>query len=174
MTRTLALKAVGGYRDDMIAGEEPELCVRLRKAGWRIWRLDAEMTLHDAAMLRFGQWWARVLRSGYAFAYGSYLHGAPPERHWVWESRRAWIWGLWLPLGCLAAQDLRSRPGAWLAWLIYPLQMLRQVMRNTGPLRERVTLAFYQVLSRFPEAIGEMQFMRDRLLGRRSQLIEYK
>ena len=53
------LRQVGGYRDDLIAGEEPELCVRLRAAGWRIWRLDAEMTLHDAAMTRFGQWWQR-------------------------------------------------------------------------------------------------------------------
>jgi hypothetical protein len=31
------------------AGEEPELCVRLRRRGWRILRLDAEMTRHDAA-----------------------------------------------------------------------------------------------------------------------------
>jgi glycosyltransferase involved in cell wall biosynthesis len=173
MIRATAFTAAGGYRDDMIAGEEPELCVRLRTAGWRIWRLDTEMTLHDAAILRFGQWWARVLRSGYAFAHGSYLHGAPPERHWVWEARRAWIWGVWLPLGCLAA-GLALGPWGWLAWSIYPLQMLRQTARNSGPLGERATLAFYQLLSRFPEAMGELQFMRDRILGQRSQLIEYK
>ena len=88
---------------DLIAGEEPELCVRLRAAGWRIWRLDAEMTLHDAAMTRFSQWWKRTLRGGYAFAEGSLLHGAPPERHWVAESRRAWIWGLGIPLLALLA-----------------------------------------------------------------------
>ena len=111
MMRVDALEAVGGFRDDLIAGEEPELCVRLRAAGWRIWRLDAEMALHDAAMTRFAQWWRRALRSGYAFAQGAYLHGAPPERHWVWESRRAWLWGVWLPLACLAV-GLCSGPGA--------------------------------------------------------------
>ena len=62
MMRADALEAVGGYRDDLIAGEEPELCVRLRAAGWRIWRLDREMTLHDAAMTRFDQWWRRAVR----------------------------------------------------------------------------------------------------------------
>ena len=56
MIRASALAAAGGYREDMIAGEEPELCFRLRAAGWRVWRLDAEMTLHDAAMIHFSQW----------------------------------------------------------------------------------------------------------------------
>ncbi len=55
--RAAALAAVGGYRDELIAGEEPELCVRLRASGWSIWRIDEEMTLHDAAITRFRQWW---------------------------------------------------------------------------------------------------------------------
>ena len=173
MIRAGAFQAVGGYRDDMIAGEDPELCVRLRGAGWRIWRLPGDMTLHDAAMTRFGQWWTRILRSGYAFAHGAYLHGNSSERYCVWESRRAWIWGVWLPLGCLMS-GLIFGPLGWATWLIYPAQILRQTARNSGPISDRATLALYQVLGRFPEALGEIKFLRDRLLGRRSQLIEYK
>lgn len=173
MIRADALNAVGGYRDDMIAGEEPELCFRLRAAGWKIWRLDAEMTLHDAAMTRFRQWWKRILRSGYAFAYGAHLHGSSPERYWVRESRRAWIWGLGLPVACLTA-GLLLGPWGWAAWLIYPLQLLRLTARNSGSLSERATVAFYHLLGRFPEALGEIKFTRDRLLRRRSVLIEYK
>jgi hypothetical protein len=30
------------------------------------------------------------------------------------------------------------------------------------------------LLARFPEAAGEIKFMRDRILGHRSRLIEYK
>ena len=60
MIRAEALKGVGGYREDVIAAEEDELCVRLRQANWRIWRLADEMALHDAAMLHFGQWWRRT------------------------------------------------------------------------------------------------------------------
>ena len=79
MMRISAFEAVGGYRDDLIAGEEPELCVRLRGAGWRIFQLERPMTLHDAAMTRIGQWWRRNQRSGYAFAQGAYLHGRCPN-----------------------------------------------------------------------------------------------
>jgi len=173
MMRIAALSAVGGFRDDLIAGEEPELCVRLRASGWRIWRLAAEMTQHDAAMTRFSQWWRRTTRGGYAFAQGAYLHGQGPERHWVWESRRAWLWGVWLPLACLAA-SLVWQPWGMLAWLIYPLQVVRQSLRSRGTFSERLTLAWFQVLARFPEAWGEIRFAVDRLLGRQARLIEYK
>ncbi len=173
MLRAAALKAVGGYRDTLIAGEEPELCVRLRAAGWQIFRLNAEMTLHDAAMTRFGQWWKRTRRTGYAFAEGAHLHGASPERHWVWESRRAWLWGVWLPLVCLVAGFI-VMPWGFASFVIYPAQMLRQLMRATGTFRERVTKSFFQLVGRFPEALGQLQFQRDRLLGRATTLIEYK
>lgn len=93
LMRVDALRAVGGYRDDLVAGEEPEMCLRMRQAGWTIWRLDAEMTAHDAQITRISQWWKRTKRAGHAFAEGAALHGAPPERHWVSETRRALIWG---------------------------------------------------------------------------------
>jgi glycosyltransferase involved in cell wall biosynthesis len=173
MMRADALEAVNGFRGDLIAGEEPELCVRLRKAGWRIWCLDREMTLHDAAMTRFGQWWRRALRGGYAFAQGAYLHGSSTERYCVWESQRAWLWGVWLPLTCLAI-GLGFRPWGWAAWLIFPLQILRQTVRSHGPVRQRALLALFQVVARFPEGYGQIKFMRDRLLGRQARLIEYK
>jgi len=173
MIRRLVLENVGGYRDDMIAGEEPELCVRLRSAGWHIWRLDFEMTLHDAAMTRFGQWWLRNVRSGYAFAQGAHLHGAPPERHWVWESRRALIWGLWLPIACIMAGAIFG-PWGNAAWLVYPLQMLRLMLRNQGSVRERTMLAIFQTLARFPEALGQIKFKMHQAMGRRARLIEYK
>jgi glycosyltransferase involved in cell wall biosynthesis len=173
MMRAAAFRDVGGYRESLIAGEEPELCVRLRAAGWHIWRLNAEMTMHDAAITRFSQWWKRNMRSGYAFAEGAHLHGAPPERHWVWESRRAWIWGIWLPIICTTA-GLIFAPWGWASWGIYPLQMLRQTFRGTGGFRERSIKSFFQVLGRFPEGWGQIKFMHDRLLTREAPLIEYK
>jgi glycosyltransferase involved in cell wall biosynthesis len=173
MIRTLAFEAVGGYRDDLIAGEEPELSYRLRAAQWHIWRLERPMTLHDAAMTRFGQWWRRALRGGYAYAQGAYLHGASPERYRVWESHRAWLWGIWLPLACLLA-SLLFKPWGWVAWLIYPLQFLRQTVRNRGRFSDRARLAFFQILARFPEGLGQIKFMFNRLLRRQARLIEYK
>ena len=173
MIRVIAFDSTGGYRDDLIAGEDPELGVRLRTAGWRIWRLDTEMTVHDAAMTRLGQWWRRALRGGYAFAQGAHLHGKSPEQYCAWETRRAWLWGIWLPMACLLS-GLLLGPWGWTAWLIYPLQILRQTLRNRGSLSHRATLALFQILARFPESWGQIKFLRDRLLKRQAHLIEYK
>jgi GT2 family glycosyltransferase len=173
MMRVTALETAGGYRDDLIAGEEPELCVRLRAAGWLIWRIDQEMTLHDAAITRFRQWWLRYVRNGYAFALGSHLHGSPPERLWVWESRRALMWGLLFPLLCAAAVVSFGLPGFALL-LIYPVQMLRRMLRFSGTPRSRFQFAFFELLGRFPECFGQLKFMRDRLLGFSNRIIEYK
>lgn len=173
MMRVSAFEAVGGFRDDLIAGEEPELCLRLRGVGWRVWRLADEMTIHDAAMMRFNQWWRRAIRAGYAFAEGAYLHGAMPERHWVWESRRAWLWGVYLPLLCASA-SIVFFPSGLATWSIFPLQVLRQTLRNQGAPSARITLSLFQVLARFPEALGQLKFLRDRLFGLRAHLIEYK
>jgi GT2 family glycosyltransferase len=173
MMRVEAVAAVGGFREDLIAGEEPELCLRLRRNGGRIWRLGSDMALHDAAMTRFSQWWKRTMRTGYGYAHGAHLHGNTPERHQAWEARRSLIWGIAVPLVCLAASIL-AWPWGIAAWLIYPLQLLRQTIRNRGQPGERVLLALFQVLARFPEALGQVKFMRDRIFRFRSALIEYK
>ena len=173
MMRVDALEAAGGYRDDLIAGEEPELCVRLRAGGWKIWRLDHDMTLQDAAMHHFSQWWRRQARSGYGFAQGAHLHGRTDERHWVWESRRALLWAILIPSAILAGL-LLAGPLALLVLLIYPAQVLRRSRRMSGRWRTRLQLAFFEQLSRFPEAWGQLLFFRNRLLGRHGRLIEYK
>jgi GT2 family glycosyltransferase len=93
LLRARALQVVGGYNGALIAGEESELCIRLRRAGGTIWHLDTPMTIHDANILRFGQWWRRSTRTGWAYAEGAAMNGAPPERHWVREMRSACFWG---------------------------------------------------------------------------------
>ena len=173
LMRIAPLLAVGGYRPDLIAGEEPELCVRLRAAGGRVWRLDAEMTLHDAAMTRLGQWWQRNRRSGHAFAEGAWLHGAPPERHFLAETRRALLWGGVLP-GLVLLAGLAHPLGLLLAAL-YPLQVLRVARRLQ---REGCPIAWayagFLILGRLPEAQGVLTFAWRRLRSRPGQLIEYK
>ena len=173
LIRVQALREVVGFRGDLIAGEEPELCVRLRAKGWTIWRLDSEMTLHDAAMTRFGQWWKRTARAGYAFAEGAQLHGAAPERHWVRESRSGRVWGLAIPVLLLLAAWLAS-PLALLGFAVYPLQVARLFLRERGPMRTRFARAAFLVLGRFAEVWGQFGFFAHRLTGTRGRLIEYK
>lgn len=171
LMRYAPLCAVGGYREDLIAGEEPELCLRLARAGWGIWRLDAEMTLHDAAMTRFSQWWQRTRRAGHAFAEGAALHGAGPERHWVAETRRALLWGAVLP--AVAVLGALIHPAALALMLAWPLQALR-LARRWGGDRVAWERAVFTVLGKLPEALGVLGYWTGRLRGRRAGLIEYK
>ena len=173
MIRAAAFASVDGFRGDLIAGEEPELCVRLRAQGGRVWRLDAEMTLHDAAMTRFAQWWRRTMRGGYAFAEGAHLHGAPPERHWVRESRSAWLWGLALPVLFIVAALAIDVRALW-AFFVYPLQVARLFAKGRGPLGQRAARGFFFVVGKFAEAAGQIKFTANRLIGSRGRLIEYK
>ncbi|MCD9148354.1 glycosyltransferase family 2 protein [Pseudophaeobacter flagellatus] len=167
LMRLSALRVVSGYREDLIAGEEPELCLRLRREGWKIWRLEAEMTLHDAQMTRFRQWWMRSRRAGYAFAAGAALHGNAQERHWVKETRRAVFWGIVLPVSPVLLAALIS-PWALLLWLLYPLQLLR--------LSPRMGLrpALFSILGKFAESTGIAERFWHRLRGTHRKIIEYK
>jgi GT2 family glycosyltransferase len=167
LMRMDALDAVGGYNPALIAGEEPELCVRLRAQGWQIWRLNAEMTLHDAALTRFGQWWQRTRRGGYAFAEGVALHGGPPERHCVAPLRRIVVWGLVLPAVTLPGALVT--PWALVLLLAWPAQVVRLHLRGMGWQR-----AAFMTLTKLPEAQGALTYWWRRLTGAGARLIEYK
>lgn len=167
LMRTRAIVEAGGFDPALIAGEEPELCVRLRRAGWTIWRLDAEMTWHDIAMERFGQWWTRRRRAGYAYAEGAAMHGAPPERHYVPQLRRAVLWGLALPLAILLG--LMVTPWALLLALLWPLKIARLARRGHD-----LAQALFLTLGNIPEAAGVLTYLGKRLSGQKGRLIEYK
>lgn len=167
LMRRAPLDAAGGYRESLIAGEEPELCLRLRRAGWKVWRLDREMTRHDARITRFGQWWRRSIRAGHAFAEGAWLHGRGPERHWVAETRRVVIWGLALPVTAILLGAVLT-PWALLGLLAYPAQILRLAAQGGW------SWAVFTVLGKFAEAWGVLRFWVGRLRSRPAGIIEYR
>ncbi|MBD0339997.1 MAG: glycosyltransferase family 2 protein [Microcoleus sp. Co-bin12] len=177
MMRVSAFEQVGGFNPALIAGEEPELCVRLRQKGWKIERLDAEMTLHDAQMTGFEQWAKRSQRAGYAYAEGFWMHGNPPERHWRKETISIWFWGFVLPV--LAFGTAWFTHG-WSLWLLagYPLltyRIYRRMQRQRNlPAKDAALYAIFCVLARFTQLQGQILFHQRRLLGQGSNLIEYK
>jgi GT2 family glycosyltransferase len=173
LVRVHALQQVEGYRADLVCGEEPELCLRLRRAGWQIWHIEDDMTLHDAALYRFDQWWKRMVRGGYAYAQGAALHGAAPEKHWVVESRRAWIWGLWIPVLILTLAVVFGPLALWLL-LVYPLQVVQLAVRGRSSARDNWLRAAALTMCKFPEMLGQLRFLLDRLRRVQSGLIEYK
>ena len=176
MIRVESLRQVGGYNPALIAGEEPDLCVRLRQRQWTILRIDAEMTLHDIAMTRLSQWWKRCERGGFAFAEGVALHGRPPERHWVHELRSTVLWGMMLPL-TIVILAWTTHGASLLLGLAYPLQAFR-IARCSRKLGMSATDARIWgcscILCRWPNAVGVLRYWFGRLSGHSQTLIEYK
>lgn len=172
LMRVGALDDVGAYDPGFVAGEEPEMCLRLRKAGWTILRIDAEMTLHDADIHHFREWWKRQKRYGYALALSAAKHGSGAERYQLKEVARSLMWTVGIPLPILSASIIS--PWALLGLLIYPAQIVRLAIRDRSGSPKMAQRATLCLVSRFAETAGLIQYMRDRLDGRLPQIIEYK
>jgi len=172
LVRMEAFEAVGGFRAQLIAGEEPELCVRLRKNGWNIWRLDADMTRHDAAMTRMGQFWTRAVRCGYAYAEVSRLHKASPYGIWRREATRAVVWGGFLPIIiCLGAL---IHPAAIGVALAYVLQVCRIAFAREPSSSQSWIYALFITVAKFAEFQGILKFYWRQFSRQNVTLIEYK
>jgi GT2 family glycosyltransferase len=176
LMRVTAVAAAGGYDAGLIAGEDYELCLRLRRAGGTIAQIDADMATHDAAMTRAAQWWRRAVRCGYAYAIGAAMHGRGPERHFVRERRRIVTWGIGIPAMTLALAWPTS--GASLALLtLYPLQLIhtyRGLRRRVSHRGHALAYAVSCVLAKFPQSVGLVKYYLARVRRSPSRIIEYK
>jgi GT2 family glycosyltransferase len=173
LMRADVFRAVDGFRAQVIAGEEPDLCFRMRQQGWKIWRIDAEMTRHDAAMTRFSQWWLRWVRGGYGLMQVSRLHKHSPLFWWRREIRSAIFWAGVVPL--LIGSALLVSPIAIAGVLIYPLQIYRLASHRGGIAAPySLTYALFMMLAQFPVSQGILKFQLHRLFGSVSDVIEYK
>lgn len=168
MLRVDALQQVGGYDATLAAGEEPELCARLRAAGWKIWRADFPMTIHDAAMHQFGQWWMRAVRSG--FGYAQVWHKTLGRDHTLYgrELARAVFWSVGvLVMGLIASviigpAGLALIPACWLA------QTLRLSKRHGA------RKGLFLLLSKGAEFAGALRYAGRLLRNRSGGTIFYK
>jgi GT2 family glycosyltransferase len=167
LMRVEAFAEVGGFQENLIAGEEPELCLRMRTYGWSVLRIAADMAVHDAHITSFGQWWRRSQRSGYANAQGIWLHGATRERYCVRESISAAFWGLIVPAMFLACARTAA-PVALLMLLLYLFQTTRIALRHGW------TYAVFCMLSKTAEVGGYLRFFTSKFLDHPVRLIEYK
>ena len=183
MMRVDAFRAVGGFDATIVAGEEPELCQRLREKGWTILRINAEMTLHDSAMLHFRQWWRRAVRSGYGAADVATRFGH--SGLFVVQVRSARMWAFGWPAAILitgiGVGAIAGAPAGTLAAAIIALALPAQILRIAVGARRRTrsfidALAYsaLTMLGKWANVLGEFRYRRDRIAGRNAQLIDYK
>ncbi len=175
LIRAGAFHQVGGFNDTLIAGEEPEMCFRLRQKGWKIRRLDAEMTMHDANMTSISQWWNRSKRAGYAYIEGYFFHGRSKEKYRLKPTVRTIFWALVLPVMIFGLSILNINFLLFL--IIYPMQIARLTIQNQAEVSKDKYSFFYalsNVVGKFPEFLGMMRFVINKCRGRKGTLIEYK
>jgi cellulose synthase/poly-beta-1,6-N-acetylglucosamine synthase-like glycosyltransferase len=182
LVRMEAMRAVGGFDETVSAGEEPELCKRLRSSGWRIERIDAEMTWHDSAMFRFSQWWRRQRRSGYGALDVTKRYGVIGFRREL-RSARFWTIG-WLGI-TLAAAAIASTRWGWFGFLgglvlglaMYAAQLLKMTLRG---IRQGFTpsqalcSSCIIMFSKFASMHGQLLWLLDRIRRDGMRQIEYK
>lgn len=165
LMRAEAVRAVGGFRDDLTAGEEPELCARLRAAGWRVFRIDSPMTLHDAAITRLGQWWRRAVRGGFGYAQAGAATRALPAPLYRAERRRAVLYGGALPLAGIAGAVLLHPALLLLPVAVMAAQVTRMALRDRGLGRMAWPHAAFTMLAKLPELQGMLRYLFARRAG---------
>ena len=144
--RADAFRQAGGFDPSVVAGEEPELCQRLREAGWKVLRVEAEMTIHDSAMLRFGQWWKRAVRSGYGAMDVATRFRRGKDGLFVRQVKSARVWAVGWPLAVLGAAAVAGLIGLYVG----------QMFRNAG----QISLAFAPLGAAGVAALLPLQMLR--------------
>lgn len=171
LMRLNALIKVNGYNAQLIASEESEMCIRMRQIGFVIYKIDVDMALHNAAILKFSQWWKRCVRSGFASPLLAEYQLKVGEKSALKGSIRPFFWVL-LPLFILLLTFYS--PFALILFVYIPWQVLRVFLMNKDRSLAGLQSSFFNLLSKFPESIGVIKYLYSRLKNKSSAIIEYK
>ena len=175
LVRASAFSQLGGFNEQVIAGEDSEFGVRASSVGFRIVKIDVPMATHDAEIYRFGQWWKRAVRSGHAIGQRFSLNGSGPTHDCARERRSVLVWGCALPLAIVVLAPFTKGLSGLLAvgYLVLGQRIVRyRRMQGDRPDDARLYASFV-VLGKFAEALGLLRFHLNRIAGH-FRIIEYK
>jgi GT2 family glycosyltransferase len=173
--RVAAFRAVGGFNEQAIAGEEADFAIRLAQAGWSALKIDEPMAIHDAQMLRFGQWWRRTFRSGHAMAHRYFGPAGTVSDNGRRRVVSTLFWGFLLPLAVLllivptrGASLILLAGYAWLGRRTYLHYRATGLDSSDAWLTTR-----FIIYGKFPEFLGILRYGVNRLRGR-FQVIDWR
>jgi glycosyltransferase involved in cell wall biosynthesis len=179
LVRRQALEAAGGFDDRLVAGEEPELCRRLRAQGGHIEHVDVPMTRHDLAITSLSAWWRRAERAGLAYAQVSSRFAGTDDPLWRREAiRNRWHGSLLLVLPLVAVAAGIWHPAAFAALaLVLLAAWFRSARRCRWKCPRQPGLAWayaaHSHLQQVPILAGQWRWWRLRRARRQPTLIEY-
>lgn len=174
LMRVEAFEAVGGFRGDLPACETEDLCVRQRRRGAHVWRLELDMLTRDPRRSARGGWWKRQARKGYEAAFLASIHGGPPERLGVMNSIGAVFWGFLFPLGVFAMSVMTAAAASVLmpqfnsilvgvaalgaGAAVYAIKLLAALVQRSPWRPSAWGKSFSAVFGRFPQFWGALWF----------------
>lgn len=180
MVRAAVFESVEGFNETVTAGEEPELCQRIKDVGWRLVHLDVDMAWHDLAMKNFGSWWMRQIRGGYGGLDVARRFGITSFIKNNWRARFWSIWPILIVLGWgLGGWFVGELVGMFLAFsiaMLWPIQFVRILLRtwrNGQTIKLALAYSWFTMLSFWPQMLGQIYYIIDGLFKRNQRLIEY-
>ena len=181
LIRREVLERVGGFDERLIAGEEPEMCQRIRALGFNILHVDRPMTGHDLAMTRFSQYWRRAFRTGYAYAEISTRFKTTAFPLWDRKARKNLIHGVGMlgiiagaPLGAIALHSIVPIAAAVAIVVLLAIRTAVRFRWKTDDLATLLLFGLHSHLIQIPLMFGQLKYQRNRFTGRSTKPIEYK
>jgi glycosyltransferase involved in cell wall biosynthesis len=181
LIRRAVVERINGYDESLIAGEDAEVCYRIRALGYKIVHIGRRMTGHDLAIHRFSQYWRRSLRTGHAYAEISerFCHSATPV--WSREARRNRLQGAVMlaivagsPILSLATRSLLPIAAAIAITAALSVRTAIRTRWKCADLSTRLLYGLHSHLGQIPIWFGQLKYQLNSLSGRASELIEYK
>lgn len=175
MMRAEVFRALNGFRENVIAGEDSEFGVRLSLAGYRVTKIDHSMAIHDANITSFGQWWKRSVRAGHAIGQRATLNGKSAAKDCVQERKSTLFWGVFLPI--LALILLIPTRGLSLiiafAYVLLGVKVYLYRRKLGESSSDAKVYAKFIVLGKFANGLGLVKFFANSL-KKQYEIIEYK
>ncbi len=177
MFRRQVLNRANGFDASLIAGEEPDLCYRIRREqGLVILSVDEPMALHDIDMRSLRQYWRRCVRTGHAYAEVGGRH----------RDMRRWRAARWRNLAYAGsgpvAVALSVGLGSAIPVAVWVSALVAAVIRNALRLRGRLgtfrcalLYSVHHYLAKTPMAVGQCAYWLRSALGKSPRrIIEYR
>jgi glycosyltransferase involved in cell wall biosynthesis len=174
MVRAGVFKSLGGFKESLVAGEDPEFAVRVRLSGGSLAKLDVPMATHDAHILAFAQWWKRALRAGHGIGQRYDENGTSRLRDCARELRSTVFWAYVLPVLAIVGTVVDWRAAA--LWLLYPALYAKVFLaraRGGDSLYEAHVYSLFILVSKIANGLGLLLYLY-RKRKKSIRLIEYR
>lgn len=175
MLRADVFQTLNGFKENVIAGEDSELGVRMSLLGYKVTKIDQAMATHDANMLSFAQWWKRAVRAGHAIGQRAALNGNTAAKDCVQERKSTLVWGILTPIVTILLL-IPSKGWSLLALSVYALlafKVYRFKSKQGESANDAWTYAKFIVLAKFANGLGLIKYYLNSMRNS-YKIIEYK